>query len=58
MTDPSVRRPRDRDQVPTEPVDLPVTPVRDDWNEGLDAYDKTIADSFPASDPPPGPLSI
>jgi succinate dehydrogenase / fumarate reductase flavoprotein subunit len=24
----------------------------------LDAYDKTLADSFPASDPPPGPLVI
>ena len=26
--------------------------------EGLDAYDQTLADSFPASDPPPGPLAI
>ena len=31
------------------------------WNDrdyGLDAYDKTVADSFPASDPPPGPGAI
>jgi 3-phenylpropionate/trans-cinnamate dioxygenase ferredoxin subunit len=26
--------------------------------EGLDAYDQTLVDSFPASDPPPGPLTI
>jgi 3-phenylpropionate/trans-cinnamate dioxygenase ferredoxin component len=26
--------------------------------EGMDAYDQTLADSFPASDPPPGPLQI
>ncbi len=32
---------------------------RGDFSDGaLDAYDKTLADSFPASDPPSGPLAI
>jgi 3-phenylpropionate/trans-cinnamate dioxygenase ferredoxin component len=38
--------------------DAPTAPSSYDRDEGLDALDKTIADSFPASDPPSGPLSI
>ncbi len=43
---------------PTKPVAAATASGSNDWNEGLDAYDETIADSFPASDPPPGPLAI
>lgn len=48
---------RDREHVPMK-LDVVTTPEADDWYERLDAYDQTLADSFPASDPPPGPLSI
>ncbi len=41
---------RDSQRAPANPVS--------DWDEGLDAYDVTVADSFPASDPPAGPLTI
>lgn len=36
---------RDKDRLP--PDDL-------DEDEGLDAYDEEVAESFPASDPPSG----
>ncbi len=35
-----------------------VSEEADNPDEGLDAYDRIVAASFPASDPPPGPLAI
>jgi 3-phenylpropionate/trans-cinnamate dioxygenase ferredoxin subunit len=49
---------RDRNQTATRLVAVVTARSSTDWDEGLDAYDKTVADSFPASDPPPGPLAI
>ena len=41
--------PRLPEGLPAEPID------QEEADERLDDYDKTIADSFPASDPPAGP---
>lgn len=48
----------DRERVPPNRLDVTTAASSNDWNETLDAYDRVLADSFPASDPPPGPLAI
>jgi succinate dehydrogenase / fumarate reductase flavoprotein subunit len=46
----------ERSRMPTALADIVFG--RSAPNSDLDTYDKTLADSFPASDPPPGPLTI